>query len=702
MKPFKQMVGLDFETYSGTDLPKHGLDWYISNLVFRPLIACIHFDNAGVAEKQVFDFVADYEHARAMLIDMLEGSMIVAHNAGFEQAVLSWMDIHIPSERFIDSAVLARAAGAAGKLESAAPQLLGMDKVEAGFHLIKLFSIPGEYQAKQGHMAFDPKIVEDNPAEWQEFIDYCQMDADLSFELARALLSKVSLDELKYNAVTMDMNNVGWRVDLPLVFEMQRRYLDNVEAAVAQFREECDAPDLNLSSFPQLKEWCEVRGVSAKSFDEKAVERMLKSLHKRMNATPKPGYLQMVDYQQVVWLLETKQIMGGSSLKKLQTIIDTISDEGRLHNQYLHIGAGATFRTTGRGVQMQNLKRLNGEGDDVELLFEEDTEWDNSRLASNLRQVFTASHPAGRLIVGDFSSVESRGLAWQAGEDWKLAAYTNGQDLYKVQASKIFNVAYADVTKPQRQIGKVGELACGYGAGPEAVQAFAAKMGVSMTPTEAAKLVRDWRNANEGIVDYWYRLDAALYEAVEQYRVTNLYIPEGRVEIVPEHAPKSLQQQTGNPDLLSLRIHMIENRGKQLLTRVIHGTYPKGHNIMYWKPSQRKTGDLWSDRFIDRKTKQVRFYSVYGGKLSGLLTQSLCREIFFKCLYDVHEWTKDKRNVDLVGQFHDEIVLDWAPASGGHLGLFDVESKLHELMSRSPLRGFPLAAEIKSDYRYTK
>ena len=63
-------------------------------------------------------------------------------------------------------------------------------------------------------------------------------------------------------------------------------------------------------------------------------------------------------------LLETKQVMGGSSLKKLQTMIDT-SARTRLHDQYLHCGAGATYRTTGRGVQMQNLKRLNGEGDDM-------------------------------------------------------------------------------------------------------------------------------------------------------------------------------------------------------------------------------------------------------------------------------------------------------------------------------------------------
>ena len=47
---------------------------------------------------------------------------------------------------------------------------------------------------------------------------------------------------------------------------------------------------------------------------------------------------------QVRALLHVKQVLGGSSLKKLQVILDTTGEDGRLHDQYLHIGAGATYR----------------------------------------------------------------------------------------------------------------------------------------------------------------------------------------------------------------------------------------------------------------------------------------------------------------------------------------------------------------------
>jgi DNA polymerase len=698
----QRVIGLDFETYAVTDLPTNGLDNYVNCEFFTPLIAAVKYvNNRGVTVREVFDFVRDPEAARGGLWYLVRDPevRIAAHNAGFEQAVLSRMGMPVPSEKFIDTAVLARAAGAAGKLEAAAPQLLGLDKVETGFNLIKLFSIPGKYQATSGLGDFDPQIVVDHPQEWQEFSRYCQVDADLSYDLAMLLLPLMSDKELANTAVTMDMNNVGWFVDMPLVEEMQRRYLDNVDRAIENFRDLCDAPDLNMSSFPQLQAWCKERGVRASSFDETSVQKMRTSLTKRLEAMgidePKRS-----GFEEVLELLHTKQVMGGSSLKKLQTLIDRVGPGSRLRDSYLHIGAGATYRTSGRGVQMQNLKRLNGQGDDVELLYDPNVSWPNDQLASNLRQVFRASHPNGRLIVGDFSSVESRGLAWQAGETWKLQAYARGEGIYEHQAAKIFNVAYEAVTKQQRQTGKVGELSCGYGAGPEAVQTFAAKMGVELSLQEATLLVKDWRDANGDIVRYWYELDAALKAAVGGIRST-VKIPHGWVQILPVPAPESLREQTHDQDLVSLRVSMILTTGETVLTRVIHGAHLKGRNIGYWKPSERKTGALWVDRFMNPKTKRVQMYSMYGGKLSGILTQSLCRELFFDSLRSVHDWTRMFSNTLLIGQFHDEIVVEWWPEAG--MPDLGVTMQAMEMRMRSTvLPGFPLDAEIKSDFRYTK
>lgn len=697
-----QYVGLDFETYASTDLLKHGLHRYINCPDFTPLLAAVVWVEGSVTQRfegRVFDFVEDYEGEKAKLVDLLSYTKIVAHNAGFEQAVLGRMGIDIPSSRFVDSAVLARSAGAAGKLEAAAPQLLGTDKLAVGYELIKLFSIPGQYQVDHHSMAFNPKIRVDYMTEWAKFAEYCAIDAELSLRLAGTLLQHVSAEELANNAVTMDMNNTGWHVDLGMVEVMQRRFLANVQRTVEDFRTLTGAVDLNLNSHPQLLEWCAKRGVRASSFDEAHVAKLIRSLDKRLESSTLDS-TKRGNYIEVRAMLLAKQAMGGSSLKKLATILDTVGDDGRLHDQYLHCGAGATYRTTGRGVQMQNLKRLNGQGDDMAELLMPDTEWDNGKLASNLRQVFTATDTLGQLIVGDFSSVESRGLAWQAGEQWKLKAYAKGEDLYKVQAALMFGIDPSHVNKEQRQIGKVAELACGYGAGADAVKDFAEKMGVTLSEGESAKLVKDWRAANPQIVEYWQSLDDILHHALRGVHASTV-IPHGRVQIEPFLAPDSLRTQVGDEKLLSLRIKLILHDNTEVLNRVIHGVHEVGRSIQYWKPSERKTGDLWTDTFMDPKTKRQRPYTVYGGKLAGLLTQSLCREVFFTSLRQVHEWCAHHTNVKLVGQFHDEIVLDWEPQPGA-ARLAQVKDALQVAMTHTILPEFPLAADIKSDYRYTK
>lgn len=704
----RDVVGLDFETYGAVNLPERGLWNYTTDDTFTPLIACLsRYDEPwNNYIHQLIDFTVDFAAAVEELRRHLDGKYIAAHNAPFEQRVLASIGIDVPSERFIDSAVVARACGAGSSLEAAAPQLLGSDKLEAGKDLIVLFSLPGKYQDENGDLRFDPKVIADHPFLWQKFKDYCRIDAELSLRLVLEWGPYVPGWERRYQAITMDMNNIGWPVDVPKVEEMQRRYLENVEQAEADFRAEHDAADLNLNSLKQLKEWCAERGIKAKSFDEKNVaklrDRILKKLDDADAGRVELSHQRYVEYCEVVSLLNTKQILGGSSLKKLQVILDTTGKDARLRDQYLHIGAGQSYRTTGRGVQMQNLKRLSVPAD-MDELDDLDSEWNNDKLAENIRQVFTSSHPQGQLIVGDFSSVESRGLAWLAGAEWKLEAFRKGMDMYKVGAAKQFGIDYNDVSKDQRQFGKVGELSCGYQAGGGAVQSFAEGMGVVLTEGEANKLVSDWRAANPEVVQLWADLDEILNEALDapQGVVASTTVGPKKdylVKVYKTFTPTSLHDL--HVTAHTLRVDLINNQGGLVLSRWFHGCYRRGRSICYWKPTERKTGDVWVNHFTDPKTKQVKFYSIYGGKLAGILTQSFCREIFFRCLSKVHAWTQHHPSLDLIGQFHDEIVVDWKP---GQIALEDAMMGMNLHMSDAgDIAGFPLEADIKHDYRYTK
>ena len=686
------MIGLDFETYGSRDLRKVGLHNYVADPHFQPLIAVVKYSDRT---RSVFDFVqndinAETSRLREILEDRTDN--IAAHNAGFERVVLHDLGIDIPPEKFIDTAVIAAYYGAGRSLEAAASQLLSAPKYEGGLRLIKKFSIPGEYQTLNGHKGFDPQIVRDNPDDWAEFIHYCDVDAMLSLEMVGKWLPA---SEKNYTALTMQMNDIGWPVDIKLVEEMQARYEENLAQVTADFAATIDGPVPNLSSTTQLKEWCAERGVRSSSFDEERVETMLDQMDKRL-ARPNLTDAQRAGYLEVKSMLLAKRDLGGSSLKKLKVLLQQTGEDGRLHDSYLHFGAQATGRTTGRGVQMQNLPRLHGEGDDMDELNVSTIHWDNRKLASNLRQVFCASDPGGQLVVGDFSSVESRGLAWQAGEQWKLDAYAQGQDLYKVLATRIYSTSYDTVTKDQRQVGKTGELSCGYGAGAGAVQAFAKKMGVTMTEPEAATLVRDWRWANPAIVNWWELLQECLLEALTSGSAV-IKMPWGTVEIGRIKAPESLQDLGPKHSLIVSFV----SQG-MAFERYIHGVQLVGRNMTYWKPSERKTGDLWSPTFTDPKTKKQREYTVYGGKLAGLLTQSLCREMFFQSLETLYFELMTVSNAQIIGQFHDEIVVDWTPTVGSGTSLAHLIRVMEKAMTTTPLAGFPLGADIKCAYRYIK
>lgn len=54
------------------------------------------------------------------------------------------------------------------------------------------------------------------------------------------------------------------------------------------------------------------------------------------------------------------------------------------------------------------------------------------------------------------------------------------------------------------------------------------------------------------------------------------------------------------------------------------------------RPVARR-GQLWESQYTDKKTKKREFFSIYGGKLAGILTQSFCRELFFTVLVKLEQ-----------------------------------------------------------------
>ncbi|KKK86997.1 hypothetical protein LCGC14_2757650, partial [marine sediment metagenome] len=165
-------------------------------------------------------------------------------------------------------------------------------------------------------------------------------------------------------------------------------------------------------------------------------------------------------------VLEIRQTLAKSSIKKLDKIKGCVMEDGRIRGMSQYHGAG-TGRDAGRLVQLHNLPRPANEDinmDDLISLIkrrdarklEEGYGGDPMQALSDaIRGMFIAA-PGNVLQVSDFSSIEARLLAWVAGEEWKLKAFERGEDPYCLFASKAvgYNVTKKTHPKERQDIGK--------------------------------------------------------------------------------------------------------------------------------------------------------------------------------------------------------------------------------------------------------
>jgi DNA polymerase len=130
--------------------------------------------------------------------------------------------------------------------------------------------------------------------------------------------------------------------------------------------------------------------------------------------------------------------------------------------------------------------------------------------------------PGNMLVGADFSAIESRVLAWVAGEDWKIDCYRRYDatrdpcdEPYCQTACKIFRVPSGTYTKesPERGVGKTCDLAFGYMGGLNAWRKFEPER---FSDAEVENFKKEWRAAHPSIKKFWYDIDRAAWTAVRE------------------------------------------------------------------------------------------------------------------------------------------------------------------------------------------
>jgi DNA polymerase bacteriophage-type len=214
--------------------------------------------------------------------------------------------------------------------------------------------------------------------------------------------------------------------------------------------------------------------------------------------------------------IELRRQLAHAPAAKIDSLRQWVMEDRRVRGTLIYHGAG-TGRWSGRGPQPQNFKR-DGERINEKiaaiLAGGKDLESPVEAVGETARAMIRAAD-GHRLMIADFSGVESRVLAWIAGERSKIEAWETFDRTQAPADDPYFRIGRT-IGHPEetaRAAGKVADLAFGYQGGVGAYVAFAPE---DDTADEQAieRYKNAWRSAHPATVKFWGDVDRAAVRAV--------------------------------------------------------------------------------------------------------------------------------------------------------------------------------------------
>ena len=636
-------LSIDIETFSSVSLKDCGVYAYTESPDFTILMLSYKFGRATI---HTVDLTTD-ELPKDFLAALYDPEILkTAANANFERVCLAkYLNQPMPPEQWQCTLVLAKYLGLPGNLAQLGG-VLGLpedqQKMKTGKELIKYFSVPCKpTKANGGRLR---NLPEHDPEKWDQFLTYNA--GDVATEVATLeKLSRFEFPQKEQQLWVLDqtINDRGVKVDLVLANQAIRVDTHIKEGLIEQ------AYDLtgldNPKSDAQIKGWIQqVTGKFIESLNKKAI----------------PEVREVANSELVDDMLNIRASLAKTSIGKYSAMIRTACEDSRIRGLTQFYGA-RTGRWAGRLVQLQNLPQnkmdesvldiarqlvKNGNIESLEALFDD--------VAGTLSQLIrTAFIPekGKKLVVADFNAIEACVLAWLANEEWRLDVFRTHGKIYEASAEQMFNLPPGSVGKssPERQKGKVAELALGYGGSAGALINMGA-LDMGLKERELKPLVNTWRAANTAITKFWWANGDAARSTVLTRTPTTL--------------KKGISYRRQGP-LLKLRL-------------------PSGRELAYVKPKMARSGITFEGTLTGRAGAWGRVES-YGPKLVENIVQAVARD----CLADAM-LAVETAGYPIIFHVHDEIVCE-VPENIADEALADIL----KIMGRELpwAEGLPLKAE---------
>ena len=475
------LITLDFETFYDNKL-KLGFKYQTTEEYVRDS----RFEVIGVGVK-VDDapeewFSGSHEEISSYLNTFDWGqSALLCHNTLFDGCILSW-HFGIKPVFLLDTLSMARA----------------LHGVDAGGSLSKLAD--RYVLGKKGDevIAAEGKSRKDfTPADLAQYGEYCKNDVDLTFRLFRELAGGFPEEELELIDMTL-------RMFTEPVFEVDDALLQERLAGV-----QAEKSELLTGLMEKLK--CDTEEAvrkklsSNKQFAAILLEHGITPPMKVSNTTGKEtyalakndeGFLALTEMedtfiQQLCAVrLGTKSTIEESRIERFINI--GMRNEGRLPIPLKYYGAHTGRWAGSDKVNYQNLPSR-----------------DKKKKA--LKNAIVA--PEGHVVINcDSSQIEARILVWLAGQEDVVEQFRNGEDVYSIFASEVYNRPVSKANPTERFVGKTCILGLGYGTGALKLQHTlkTTPPGAVIDDEEAKRIVGVYRDKNDMVIKLWREGDKVI------------------------------------------------------------------------------------------------------------------------------------------------------------------------------------------------
>ena len=634
MENILAIMWVDFETRSECDLPVNGVYNYARHHSTEVICMSYAINDGPVQTWRPGEPMPPIK------------SQIRAHNAAFERLIF-WhvLKMPIPLEQFYCTAAQARANCAPGSLEDVG-RFAGteMRKDHRGAALVRACCIP----------PYRDDLI-------PELIEYCEQDVR-TMRAASKAMRELTPEELEDYHVNERINDRGVLVDQRLCRAAVKYAADELQEIEATVKTVTNGEITTVRS-PRMRLWVQERvGPTARKLMERDDKFSIdKTVRANLLAIDDPEEVPP-DVREVIQCADD---LWASSVAKFNRLDSLACADGRVRGAFVFAGGSATGRASSYGAQVHNFTRKCA--DDPEAVRHAMVRSHaivpryGRRVTDVLRGMLRPAlipAPGKQFVVADWSAIEGRVNPWLSGrgED-KLQAFRDHLDPYIVNAASTFHVKYEQVDKSQRQVGKVQELACGFGGGVGAFAAMGRAYGLHLPEPEAKRMVDAWRQANPWSVPFWSDLEVAYIRAL---RNPGKIFEAGRVKYLADKQHLWYALPSG-------RVLCYPN-----------ARFEKDGSITYSKASWKPAADA----------KEWPRGRLWRGLACENVTQATAHDLLREAL---------RRLPDVVLHVHDEIVLESDRPE-------EAKALLEEVMTTPPAwaEGLPLEVEATIMGRYGK